>query len=223
VTAYPRTDALRDAIAARLSSWPASSIALDGRRHAAVALVICDAGLGADLPGMPRHAAWSGEAAFLLTRRSAGLNRHAAQFALPGGRIDPGETALDAALRELHEELGLPLDAGTLLGQLDDYATRSGYVITPFVFWGGSARELTPDPGEVKSAHRVPLAELQRADAPILDPPHPDNVHPVLRMPLGSHWVAAPTAAVLYQFAEVALAGRATRVAHFDQPRFTWK
>ena len=126
---------------------------------------------------------------------------------------------------ELHEELGLQLPPTSVLGQLDDYTTRSGYVITPFVLWAalGSEPALTLDPAEVASAHRIPLTELLRADAPLLDPPHAGHHQPVLRMPLGAHWVAAPTAAVLYQFSEWCLHGRPTRVAHFDQPRFTWR
>ena len=192
-------------------------------RRAAVVLAVVDAGLGADLPGFEAHADWSHDAAFLLTRRAARMNRHAGQWALPGGRVDPGESTAAAALRELHEELGLLLSPDCILGALDDYATRSGYLITPLVVWAGSAPTLAPDPAEVAGAHRIPLTELLRDDAPILDPPHPGHEHAVLRMPLGRDWVAAPTAAILYQFAQQCLLGRPTRVAHFDQPRFTWR
>jgi hypothetical protein len=109
-----------------------------------------------------------------------------------------------------------------VLGRLDDFVTRSGFAITPVVLWGGAARELHPDPGEVRSVHRIPAAEFLRADAPLLDHPSGDG-EPVLRMPVGSGWIAAPTAAFLYQFREVALLGRPTRVAHFEQPRFAWR
>ncbi|MCA9945823.1 MAG: hypothetical protein KC449_20210, partial [Anaerolineales bacterium] len=70
--------------------------------------------------------------------------------------------------------------------------------------------------------HRIPLAELLRSDAPIL---HniPESKHPVLLMPIGTSWIAAPTAAMLYQFREVCLLGKQTRVAHFEQPYFAWK
>jgi hypothetical protein len=95
-------------------------------------------------------------------------------------------------------------------------------VITPVVLWGGPARALVPNPAEVAAVHRVPVAELLRADAPLLDAV-PGAEHPVLRLPLGRSWVAAPTAAFLYQFREWVLLGRATRVAHFDQPRFAWR
>lgn len=218
-----RDDALRQTLQHALQSHPAQALDATGLRRAAVVLAVVDAGLGADLPGFPTHTAWRNDAAFLLTRRAARMNRHAGQWALPGGRIDEGETAQAAALRELHEELGLQLHPSAVLGTLDDYTTRSGYVITPFVVWAGAAPTLQPDAAEVAGAHRIPLTELLRSDAPILDPPHAGHQHAVLRMPLGDEWVAAPTAAILYQFAQQCLRGRPQRVSHFDQPRFTWQ
>ena len=218
-----RDEALRQALQARLQATPAQAIDDPALRRAAVVLAVVDAGHGAALPGFAQLPDWSDEAALLLTRRAPRMNRHAGQWALPGGRIDEGELPEAAALRELHEELGLLLPPQAVLGRLDDYATRSGYVITPYVVWGGAAPQLNPDPAEVAGAHRIPLAEFLRGDAPLLDPPHPGHEHPVLRMPLGDNWVAAPTAAILYQFAQQCLLGRPTRVAHFDQPRFTWR
>jgi mutator protein MutT len=218
-----RDDALRSLIAGRLAGWPVRAMAADGRRRAAVTLTVVDAGHGPDLHGFARDDRWSGEAALLLTRRCAHMNRHAGQWALPGGRIDGAETPEQAALRELHEEVGLVPGPGAVLGRLDDYPTRSGFVITPVVVWGGEARVLHPAPDEVASVHRVPLEEWLRDDAPILDAPHEPGGPPVLRMPLGDDWVAAPTAAMIYQLREALLLGRATRVAHFDQPRFTWR
>lgn len=194
----------------------------DGRRRAAVALVVIEAGHGADVPGLPAHADWRRDAALLATRRAAGLRAHAGQWALPGGRIDDGESAEQAALRELQEEVGLHLDDTAILGRLDDYATRSGYVITPVLMWAGAAAGMVPNPAEVASIHRIPVAELLREDAPLLNQV-PGAEHPVLRMPIGSHWIAAPTAAFLYQFREWFLLGRPTRVAHFDQPKFAWR
>ena len=218
-----RNEALLRTLQERLQATPAQAIDDTALRRAAVVLAVVDAGHGAALPGFAVHEHWSPDAALLLTRRAARMNRHAGQWALPGGRIDEGETPTAAALRELHEELGLGVPPDAVLGRLDDYATRSGYVITPFVVWAGVAPELRPDPAEVAGAHRIPLAEFLRRDAPLLDPPHPGHEHPVLRMPLGDNWVAAPTAAILYQFAQQCLLGRPTRVAHFDQPRFTWR
>ena len=166
--------------------------------------------------------AWSEEAAFILTRRSATLRNHAGQWALPGGRLDAGESPEQAALRELHEEVDLRLGMDAVLGRLDDFVTRSGFVITPVLVWAGAAPELKPNAAEVASIHRIPVEEFMRTDAPLLDALE-GSEHPVLRMPVGDTWIAAPTAAMLYQFREVCVAGRTTRVAHFEQPTFAWK
>jgi 8-oxo-dGTP pyrophosphatase MutT (NUDIX family) len=206
----------------RLTQFDVRAIEPAGRRRAAVVVAVTEAGLGAEVQGTPVHAQWSDATALLLTRRAAGLSAHAGQWAMPGGRIDGAETPEQAALRELAEEVGLPLSADAICGRLDDYATRSGYVITPVVVWAGAARELTPNPAEVASIHRIPASEMLRDDAPLLN--HVKGAeHPVLRMPVGERWIAAPTAAFIYQFREWCLLERDTRVAHFDQPVFAWK
>ncbi|GAB2476684.1 CoA pyrophosphatase [Comamonas humi] len=213
---------LQATIQSALRSFDVHSLHDNAPARAAVALALVEEGPGAALDGIADPTGWSNEAALLLTRRSSQLRQHAGQWALPGGRMDAGETPEEAALRELHEEVGLRLPPAQVLGRLDDYATRSGFVITPVVVWAGAARELVPNPGEVASIHRIPLTEFLRGDAPILDRTE-HSPHPVLRMPVGTRWIAAPTAAFLYQFREVCLRGRATRVAHFDQPQFAWK
>lgn len=213
---------LRRQLAQRLGVFERRALGGAEADRAAVAVTLVEQGLGADLPGFPRHAAWSDQAALVLTRRALHLKRHAGQWALPGGRIDAGETADAAALRELREEVGLEIEPSGVLGLLDDFATRSGYVITPVVVWGGAARALTPNPAEVRSVHRIPVAEFMRDDAPILERLE-GSEHPVLKMPVGANWIAAPTAAVIYQFCELCFAGRATRVAHYEQPRFAWR
>jgi hypothetical protein len=109
-----------------------------------------------------------------------------------------------------------------VLGRLDDFATRSGFVMTPIVVWGGPGLDLWPNPQEVASVHRIPLSEFLRLDAPQLDASAAGE-HPVLRMPVGDDHIAAPTAAIIYQFREVCLLGRPTRVAHFEQPEFAWR
>ena len=162
------------------------------------------------------------EPGLILTLRREHMRNHAGQWALPGGRIDDGETPEQTALRELAEEVNLLLDPGAVLGRLDTFVTRSGYAITPVVLWAGAAREMVPNPDEVASIHRIPVAEFLREDAPMLET-IPQSPNPVLRMPVGTNWIAAPTAAMIYQFREVCVLGRNTRVAHFEQPLFAWK
>ena len=217
-----RDDGLRRNIAARLKSWQIQPAADPALRRAAVALVVADAGHGADLGGMPQQAEWSDQSALLLTRRAHGLRRHAGQWALPGGRMDEGETPEHTALRELAEEVGLQLSPADILGRLDDYVTRSGFCITPVVVWGGSGRDLLPDPTEVASIHRIPLTEFLRPDALMVET-IAETPRPVLRLRVGDNWIAAPTAAMLYQFREVCILDQPTRVDHFDQPLFAWK
>ncbi|MDA1075970.1 MAG: CoA pyrophosphatase [Proteobacteria bacterium] len=191
-------------------------------RQAAVAIVVTDVGFGADLPGLPEHTGWQDSAALLLTRRSEHLRNHPGQWAFPGGRIDPGETVIETALRELEEEVGIELTESSVMGRLDDFVTRSGFVMTPILIWGGPGLQVTPNPGEVASVHRIPLTEFLRPDAPDLMPLETGG-QPVLRMPVGEDTIAAPTAALIYQFRELCLLGRHTRVAHFEQPEFAWR
>lgn len=195
----------RDSITSALAALDRQAVPLEGRRPAAVAVAIVDDG---------------DELALLLTRRAAGMRAHPGQWALPGGRADDGETTVAAALREMEEELGLRCPEGDVLGLLDDYATRSGYVITPVVVWCGRTAALTPNPDEVASVHVVRFSELDVEPRFVTIPESPA---PVIQLPLLGGYVHAPTAALLYQFREVALHARPTRVAHYEQPVFAWR
>jgi 8-oxo-dGTP pyrophosphatase MutT (NUDIX family) len=232
---------LRARITANLARHDRLELALEGRRHAAVAILLVDSEPGSDvddphgvdaerLSVIPsdvtgldgQMSGVAGGASFVLCRRSAGLNTHASQWALPGGRLDAGETAVDAALRETDEEIGVRLDDAAVLGLLDDYATRSGYVITPVVVWGGPSVELAPHPDEVLAAYRIGLHELSRDDSPRFVT-IPESDRPVVQVPLGGDLIHAPTGALLVQFRWVALDGRINeRVAEFEQPVFAW-
>jgi 8-oxo-dGTP pyrophosphatase MutT (NUDIX family) len=157
----------------------------------------------------------------LITRRAQGLRNHAGQWALPGGRRDAGESIEDAALRELREETGVSAGSGAVLGMLDDYVTRSGYLMTPVVVWGGAADgDLTAAPTEVARIFRVPVADLDVEPEFLRMPQVPG---PVIRLPLFDRHVHAPTAAIIYQFCQVALHGNTLRVAHFEAPAHLWR
>lgn len=177
-------------------------------KRAAVVLALAESNDGADT-------------AFLLTKRASSLRSHRGQWALPGGRCDAGETPVEAALRELEEELALKLPANAVLGLLDDYPTRSGYLITPVVVWATESAAIVPNPDEVASVHRIDLATIERDDAFDFTA-IPESTRRVIRFHHQMRLIHAPTAALIYQFREV-LAGRPTRVTDLEQPVFAWK
>lgn len=206
---HRRVDAdLRMQLEQNLARFEARFEARPELRRAGVCIVITD-----DEHGSP---------CLLITRRPTTLRRHPGQWALPGGRLDPGESALEGGLRELDEELGIALAPESLLGELDVYETRSGFAIQPLVLWGGPGCEVVPDPHEVASWHHIPFSELEKPEVPQL---HriPESDRPLIVLPIIGAHINAPTAAILYQFVEVAIRGKDTRVAHYDQPVFAWK
>lgn len=232
-------DDLRDRIRERLAGHDRRSVTDPSKRHAAVAVVLVDSLVGEDrvdpapvddwIAGRPmpedldgRMVDVSGGAAFLLCRRASRLSSHSAQWALPGGRVDPGETVIEAALRELDEEVGVRLPEASVLGMLDDYPTRSGYVITPVVIWGGGRLKPRPSPDEVVAVYRVGLHQLLREDSPrFID--IPESPRPVVQIPLGNDLIHAPTGAVLLQLRWLGLEGRSDPVDGLEQPVFAWK
>ncbi|MFI5282179.1 MAG: NUDIX hydrolase [Candidatus Dormibacterales bacterium] len=170
---------------------------------AAVAVVVMFAGDG--VPCVP------------IFQRTSDMSRHAGQMALPGGKLHGAEDAVTCAIRELREELGLEIPPDGVLGQLDDFDTRSGFTIRPVVLWAGAEHVvLVPSRFEVARLFVVPLTELKAAVGGA-----PPGESQQFSLHLREVEVFAPTAAILYQFSEVALGGRAVRVAGFYQPPWT--
>ncbi|WP_448627588.1 NUDIX hydrolase [Geodermatophilus sp. URMC 64] len=195
----------RETLAARLAGFPRVAVDRPELKQAAVAVCVTEH------DGVP---------CLLITRRAARLRGHAGQWALPGGRRERGETAVEGALRETREEVGLALDADAVLGVLDDYVTRSGYVMTPVVCWAGPAGDLVGAEAEVAAVHQVPLADLD------VEPRFvriPESDAPVIQLPLFDRLVHAPTAAIVHQFCRIACRGEVQRVAHYEQPVFAWR
>jgi 8-oxo-dGTP pyrophosphatase MutT (NUDIX family) len=195
----------RAVIAAHLSRYERVPISRPGLRPASVAVCVL---LRDDVPSL------------LITRRAAGLRRHSGQWALPGGSREPGESVEETALRELREETGVVVSPDEVLGVLDDFATRSGFLITPVVVWGGPVGTLTKQATEVARIHVIPLADFDRPPELLRIPESPALV---LRLALLGGYVYAPTAAIIHQFCQLALRGLTTRVAHFEQPVFAWR
>ncbi|MEV4799585.1 CoA pyrophosphatase [Nonomuraea sp. NPDC049421] len=194
----PPIDELRPQVTARLAAFRRREVPVaDGLRRAGVTVCVLE-----DARRSP----------YVVVIRRAAAGRNAGQWALPGGRADDGERPEAAALRELGEETGV--SGVEVAGLLDDFVTDSGFVITPVVAFGGR-QEPVGDPREVASVHAVPLERF-------LAPGVPRWRGDLLQMPLGpSIVIHAPTGAILWQFAEVALRGREQRVFDVAQPRWT--
>jgi 8-oxo-dGTP pyrophosphatase MutT (NUDIX family) len=196
----------RETLAGRVAGFERRTHDLADRKAAAVALLVVEDDQG---PGI------------VVTKRPDTMRAHPGQWALPGGRIDAGESPEQAALREIDEEIGLALASGSVIGCLDDYSTRSGYRITPVVVWAGAVCDrITPNPAEVARVHiaHEPVLAVEPRFKRIRG-----SSQPVIQLPMFRTLIHAPTAAVIYQFRELALYGRTTRVDQLEQPVFAWR
>lgn len=197
--------ALKSRILANLAAFERIAIDPGTHRRAAVAILLS-----------PHN----GKPTFILTRRALTMRRGAGNYALPGGNCDGDEHAIDAAIREVREELGVDIPRDAALGLLDDFITLGGHVVTPVILLTDIPLMLTPDPAEVHAAWFRPLDELDHPEAP-RHVENPDGGDPILRMFANGDWINPPTAAWLYQFREVALHGRPARLDGVGQPEWT--
>ncbi|MFD5180193.1 NUDIX hydrolase [Nocardia sp. NPDC058379] len=209
---------------ARLTAFPRIAVPdVPGMRRAGVTLCV--------VPG-------AGDVLSVIVMKRAYRGRNAGQWGLPGGRLEPGETAEVAALRELREELNLTAKPADVLGLLDDFPATSGFAITPAVVTVDDIDSLRPNPDEVFSVHQVDLARLAAEDVPHwVRPEHATLQHELrgdlpeadatglLQMRIAPDMtIHAPTGALLWQFRAVVLLGHSptdSRVAHFTQPDWT--
>ncbi|MEJ2665534.1 MAG: CoA pyrophosphatase [Deinococcales bacterium] len=134
-------EGLRD----RLATAERIDMDIPGFRRAAVLVPLLDAATGLEL---------------LFTVRASSLARHAGQIAFPGGGMEPGESAVAAALRETEEEVGLRVRPEAVLGPLSDHPSPAGYVATPWVARVPWPQPLRLNAHEVADTFTVPLAEL---------------------------------------------------------------
>ena len=146
-----------------------------------------------------------GDMSVLLTQRTAHLNAHAGQISFPGGRIEASDRdAIEAALRETEEEVGLTRDHVTVIGRLDTYLTGTGFEITPMVGIVKVPFPLVPDPFEVSEVFEVPLSF-------VLDPSNHRRMTRVLEhrmrtfffLPYQNRYIWGATAGMLVNLAEV--------------------
>ncbi|WP_109212237.1 MULTISPECIES: CoA pyrophosphatase [Microbacterium] len=156
---------------------------------------------------------------FVIIER-ANRGRNAGQWALPGGKLEEGESALDAAIREAQEEVDLPVSGVEVLGELDDFVTVTGFTITPFVFVAPPAWKPRAIADEVQSVHCLEVATLSSEDVVhwFTQPNGSSLLQMWLREDMHMH---APTGAILLQFRELALFGRDIDVSALTQPVWT--
>ncbi|WP_100657395.1 CoA pyrophosphatase [Alteromonas flava] len=135
----------------------------------------------------------------LLTRRATHLRHHPGQISFPGGRQEDDDTdAIAAALRETHEEIGIPPQQVNIIGQLPDYRTISGYVMQPVIGFVPPGIDLTLDENEVCNAFEVPLEHVLNKENYLIHWVNRQQRNmPVYFIPYGDLYIWGATAAIL--------------------------
>ncbi|MDE2403294.1 MAG: CoA pyrophosphatase [Sphingomonadales bacterium] len=134
----------------------------------------------------------------LLIHRPSNMRAHPGQIALPGGKIDADETPVDAALREAHEELGIPPDAVRIVGSSDLYRTGSGFEITPVIGMIPPDLALDPNPHEVAQWFEAPLDHvLDPRNQQRMEVEHEGAIHHTWRIEWHGHEIWGVTAGLL--------------------------
>lgn len=172
---------------ARAVAAPGRRLELAGHARAAVLVPVLETRDGLEL---------------LFTVRAAGLARHSGQVAFPGGRLEPGEDAVAAALREAEEEVGLAVAPDDVLGILDDRPSPFALIATPVVARVAWPAPLRLDPGEVEATFTLPLVVLAACRPTLEERLHEGVVRQLYRYRVGAHDVWGLTGNVVRDLLE---------------------
>lgn len=176
-------------LASRLAAFRPHQLVIPGFRPASVLVPLLDGPDGLEL---------------LFTVRASRLRSHGGEVSFPGGRVEPGESHVEAALRETQEEVGLAVAPEQVIGRLSDHPSPARYVAVPVVAVVPWPQELDLNPGEVAEAFTVPVAELAATEPGTREASLLQYRRLLYSYPWGDHVIWGFTGNVVRELLEVA-------------------